>query len=147
MSCNHDQHAQTLHRPLSSTLPDHSHPCCTTFHSNTPHCFLPQLSLVLDDRDLLLEHLARLMKPCDLDVLVRDMHIVNDDASGSFSGDGSSDGGDGGGGDGSGSIRVDGSGSGSSSSDGGDAYGLGGLPLECGKASEHADQEAATLAK
>ncbi|KIY96321.1 hypothetical protein MNEG_11642 [Monoraphidium neglectum] len=39
-----------------------------------------QLSLVLDDREVLLEHLARLMQPCDLDALVRDMHIVSDDS-------------------------------------------------------------------
>ncbi|GBF96813.1 hypothetical protein Rsub_09669 [Raphidocelis subcapitata] len=47
-----------------------------------------QLSLVLDDRDVLLEHLAARMEPCDLESLVARMAIVSDPASDAGSGSG-----------------------------------------------------------
>jgi hypothetical protein len=60
-------------------------PLHTSFTASPP----PQLSMVLDDREVLLEHLARLMKPCDLEQLMRDMHIVSDDGTGGGTGPGS----------------------------------------------------------
>lgn len=63
----------------------HTHTHHTRTHVPSVSHPTPQLSLVLDDRELLLEHLARLMKPCDLDELTRGMHVVSD---GGASGDG-----------------------------------------------------------